>query len=67
MAKSKASHMILNGLDQSGGEIMGGEISFILSLSQALRHSSSKMKGTSLAKRLVKGLAVLLKSLMNLL
>ena len=66
MAKLEASYMTSNGLEQSGAEIMGVEISYILSFSQALRHSTLKMKGTSLGKRLVKGLAILLKSLMNL-
>jgi len=58
--------MISNGLDQSGGEIMGAEISSILNSFQALRQLSSKMKGTPLAKKLVKGLAIFLKFLMNL-
>ena len=66
MVKSEASHIISNGLDQSGTEIIATGINSILSFSHALRHSSSKMKGTSLAKRLVKGLAILLKFLMNL-
>ena len=55
MAKSEAPHMISNGLDEFEAEIIGAEISSILSFSQVLKHSSSKMKGTSLAKRLVKG------------
>jgi len=66
MAKLKASHMISNNLDQFGAEIIGPEISSILSFSHVVRHPSSKMKSTSLAKRLVKGLAILLKFLMNL-
>ena len=61
IAKSEASYMISKGLDQFGGEMIGAEISFNFSFSHALRHLSSKMKGTSLAKRFVKGLAILLK------
>jgi len=51
MAKSEASHMILNSLDQSRREIMGAEISSILSFSQTVRHPSYKMKGMFLTKR----------------
>jgi len=57
--------MISNGLDQSREEIMGVEISSILSFSLVVRNPSFKMKGMSLAK-IVKGLPILLKSLMNL-
>jgi len=57
MAKSEASHMISNGFDQSGAKI-----SSFLSFSQEFIHSASKVKDTSLANRLVKGLAILLKS-----
>ena len=67
MAKSEASHMISNGLDQSGTDMIGAEISSLLSFSQEFIHSAaSKVKDTSLANRLVKGLAILLKSLINL-
>ena len=58
IAKSEASYIISNGLDQSGIEIISAEISSILSFSHAIRYPSSKMKGTSLAKRLVKGLTI---------
>ena len=61
MAKSEASHMISNGLDQSGADMIGAKISSLLSFSQEFIHSVSKVKDTSLANRLVKGLAILLK------
>ena len=66
MTKSEASHMISNGLDQSGADMIGAEISSLLRVSQEFIHSASKVKDTSLANRLVKGLAILLKSLINL-
>ena len=66
MTKSEVSHMISNGLDQSGAYMIGAEISSFFSFSQALRYPLSKVKDTSLAKMLVKGLAIFLKSLMNL-
>ena len=58
--------MISNGLDQSGADMIGVEINSFLSFFQEFINSSSKVKDTSLAKRLVKGLAMLLKSLINL-
>jgi len=67
MAKLEASHMISNSLVQSGAEMIGAEISSHFNLSQAFRHPSSKWKGTSLANRFVKDLAILLNSFMNLL
>jgi len=33
MAKSEASHMISNSLDQSGADMIGAEINFFLSFS----------------------------------
>ena len=66
MEKSKASYIISNGLDQSEAEMIGGEISSFLSFFLAIRHPLSKVRGTSLAKKLIKGLAILLKSLINL-
>ena len=66
MAKFEASHMISNGLDQSEKEMIGAKMSSFLSFSQALRHLLLKVKGTFLAKRLVMGLAILLKFLINL-
>ena len=66
MTKSEVSHMISNGLDQSGVDIIGVEINSFLSFFQAFINLSSKVKDTSLTKRLVKGLATLLKSLINL-
>jgi len=45
MAKSKASHMILNGLDQSGAEIMDAEMSFILSFYQEFKTLVIKDEG----------------------
>ena len=66
IAKSEASHIISKGLDQSGDEMIGAEISSNFSFSHALRYLSSKMKGTSLVKKFVRGLAILLKSLMNI-
>ena len=66
ITKSEVSHMISKGLDQSEGEMIGAEISSNFNFSHALLHLLSKMKGTSLAKRFVRGLAILLKSLMNL-
>jgi len=65
MARSEVSHMILNGLVQSGAEKMGAEISSYLSFFHDLKHLSSKLKDMSFASRLVKGLAILLKFLMN--
>jgi len=53
--------MISNGFDQSGAEMIGAEMSSFLRFSQAIRHPSLKVKGMSLAKRLVKGLTILLK------
>ena len=48
IAKSEASHMISKGLDQSGGEMIGAEISSNFSFSHALLHLSLKMnKGFS--------------------
>jgi len=67
MKKSKASHMISNDFYQSGTEMISAEMSSFLSFSQALRYLLLKVKGTCLAKRLVKRLAILLKSLINLL
>jgi len=52
--KSEVSHMISNGFDQSDTEMIDAEISSFFSFSQVLRHPLSKMKNTSLAKRLVK-------------
>ena len=66
MAKFKASHMISNNIDQSGAEIFGVDINSFLTFYQTLRHPLSNVKGKSLAKKLVKSLAILLKSLMNL-
>jgi len=65
IAKSKASHMISNGCAQLRAKIIGVEISSYLSFPHDLKHSSLKSKGTSFASRFVKGLAILLKSLMN--
>jgi len=61
IAKSEASHMISNDFNQ-----FGAEISSFFRFSQALKHLVSKVKDTSLAKGLVKGLEILLKSFMNL-
>jgi len=66
ITKSEASHMISNGLDQFSTDMIGAEISSFLSFSQEFIHLASKVKDTSLANRLVKGLAILLKSLINL-
>ena len=65
MAKSETSHMISNSLDQSGADMIDAEISSLLSFSQEFIHSASKVKDTFLANRLVKDLAILLKSLIN--
>ena len=65
IAKSEVSHMISNGCVQLGAEMIGADIRSCLSFSQDLKHPSLKSKGTSFASRLVKGLAILLKSLMN--
>jgi len=51
--------MISKGLVQSGAEIISAETSLYFSSSQAYGQSSSKLKGTSFPKRLVKGLAIL--------
>jgi len=66
IAKSKASHIISKGFDQSGVEMIDAEMGSFLSFYQAIRHPLSKVKGMFLTKRLVKGLAILLKSLINL-
>ena len=66
IANSEASHMISNGLDQSGADMIDAEIRSLLSFSQEFLHSASKVKDTSLANKLVNGLAILLKSLINL-
>jgi hypothetical protein len=58
--------MISNGKLQSGGWIIGAEINAFLRVWNAIRNSSSKTKGTSLAKSLVKGWAISEKFLMNL-
>jgi len=60
ITKFKASHMISNGFDQSGAEMIGVEISSFFNFSQALRYPLLKVKDASLAKRLVKGLVILL-------
>jgi len=54
IAKLEASHMISNGFDQSGAEMVVAKISSFFSFSQALRHPLFKVKDTSIAKRLVK-------------
>jgi len=66
MENFEASYMISNGFDQSMAEMIGTKIRFSLRFSQALRHPLSKLKGTPLAKKLVKDLAIMLKSLINL-
>jgi len=66
IAKSKASHMISNDFDQYGTEMFGAVISSFFSFSKGLRHPLSKVKCMSLVKRLVKDLAILLKSVINL-
>jgi len=66
MTKLEASHVISSGLNQSGIEMIGAKINSFLSFSQEVIHLSSKVKDTSLVKRLVKVLAILLKSLINL-
>ena len=66
MAKSDVSHMISIGLDQSGVDMIGAEMSTFLNFSQEFIYSSSKVKDTFLDNRLTKDLAILLKSLINL-
>jgi len=51
--------MISNDFDQSGVEMVGAKIGSFLNFSQELMHS--KVKDTSLTKRLFKGLAILLR------
>ena len=58
--------MISNSLNQSGADMIGAGISSLLSFSQEFIHLLSKVKDTSLANRLVKDLAILLKSLITL-
>jgi len=58
MAKSEVSHMISNDFDQSGVKMIDVEISSFLSFFQVIRHSLSKVKSMSLAKKLVKGLTI---------
>jgi hypothetical protein len=59
--------MISNGSAQSGGWIIGAEMSAFLSVWKAFKHSSVDSKGASLASRFVRGLDIYEKSLMNLL
>ena len=53
--KSDALHMILNGRDQSGGQMMGAVVKTTQSVGKTLAQSSSKTKGVSLASKLHKG------------
>jgi len=57
--------MISNSCIQSEAEMMGLDMSSSFSHSHEQKHLSSKLKDTSLVSKLVKGLAILLKSLMN--
>jgi hypothetical protein len=50
--------MISKGNFQSGGWMIGAEMSAFFKISKASRHSSLKKKGASLAKRLVRGLVI---------
>src|ERR1041385_3832801 len=61
--KSLASHIISKGKFQSGGSTIGAVIKAFLRTSTASLQSSSNTKGTSIWRRLVRGLEVLEKSL----
>ena len=65
IAKSEASHIISNGMDQSGGVIMGAVVRAVRNVLNAFKQSSSKINGVSLANRLHKSFEILLKSLMK--
>jgi hypothetical protein len=54
--------MISKGNDQSGGSMIGAEMSAFLRVSNDFKHALSNSKGTSLAKRFVSGLAICDKS-----
>jgi hypothetical protein len=45
--------------------MIGAEVSAFFKVSKAFKHASSNSKGTSLAKRLVSGLAICEKSFIN--
>src|SRR3954470_20527319 len=64
-AKSLASHIISKGKFQSGGCTIGAVINAFLRTSKASLQSSSNTKGASFWRRLVRGLEVLEKSLIN--
>jgi len=57
--------MFLEGSDQSGGWIMGAEMSAFFMVSKDLKHSSVNSKGMSFAKRAVSGRVICEKSLIN--
>jgi hypothetical protein len=57
--------MISKGNYQSGGWMIGVEVSAFFKVSKAFKHTSSNSKGTSLAKRLVSGLSICEKSFTN--
>jgi hypothetical protein len=57
--------MISKGNDQSGGWMIGAEVSAFFKVLKAFKHASLNSKGTSLAKRLVSGLAICEKSFIN--
>ena len=53
-------------LTNLGVEMIGGEMTSFLGFSHVIRNLLSKVKGRFLGKSLVKGLEILLKSLINL-
>jgi hypothetical protein len=57
--------MISKGKDQSGGWMIGAEMSASLRMLKDFKHASSNSKGTSLANRFVSDLAIYGKSFMN--
>jgi hypothetical protein len=57
--------MISNGSDQSGGWMIGAEMSDSLRILKDFIHSSSKSNGTSLASKAVRGLAIFEKYFMK--
>ena len=67
MAWSLASHISSNGNVQSGVEMTGAVTSLAFRVSNACRHSLSKINGMSAASRLLRGLAIFEKSFINLL
>ena len=63
--EDRDNDLTTKGSDQSGGWIMGAEMSAFFIVSKALKHSSVNSKGTSFAKRAVSDRVICEKSLVN--